>query len=166
MIKEQDPMTGFKTLEQAFATGWRMRRVSFTTDIFVEKDKALGADRYTYAKLLKLKVQQTVVLNEVEPLNDLPCFQLFYGTLESLRGQGLTVPFITKILAQFNKDLPNRYKKYYLEVSIDKTNLASIAVAKRLFGEHTTESVDRSSGNTPIFVWQKLVDKKTNKIMN
>jgi hypothetical protein len=55
LIKEQDPMTGFKTLEQAFATGWRMRRVSFTTDIFVEKDKALGADRYTYAKLLKLK---------------------------------------------------------------------------------------------------------------
>lgn len=23
----QDPMTGFKTLEQAFATGWRMTRV-------------------------------------------------------------------------------------------------------------------------------------------
>ena len=60
----QDPMTGFKTLEQAFATGWRMTRVPFTSDVFYEKDMALGAERFTYAKLNKLKVQQLALLTK------------------------------------------------------------------------------------------------------
>ncbi|GHW16974.1 hypothetical protein D5E81_24470 [Vibrio parahaemolyticus] len=107
----QDPMTGFKTLELAFSQGFRMRRVPFTQDVYYVKDKALDSDRYTYARLDGLKVQQTVVLNGNEPLNDLPCFCLFYGTLESLRGTGVTVPFITQILEQFKKDLPKKNER-------------------------------------------------------
>jgi hypothetical protein len=44
-------MTGFKTLESAFKTDWRMKRMPFVEGVFFEKDIALGTDRFTYAKL-------------------------------------------------------------------------------------------------------------------
>lgn len=87
MHEDQNPMTGFRTLEEAFSRGFRMRRVPFTDDVFIEKDMALGSERYTYARLDKLKVLQTVVLNGNEPLNGLPCFCLFMGLWKSLEGK-------------------------------------------------------------------------------
>ena len=111
-------MTGFKTLEQAFSNGFRMKRVPFTKDIFFVQDAGFGTEeRYTYARLKGLKVQQTVVLHENEPLNGHPCFCLFYGTLEELRGKGLTVAFISQVLDQFKKDLKKKYgRQYYIEL--------------------------------------------------
>ncbi|PLT24387.1 hypothetical protein [Pseudoalteromonas sp. MelDa3] len=159
MLEEQNPMTGFRTLEQAFSQGFRMKRVPFTDDIFIEKDIALGAERYTYACLKKLKVQQIVVLNGNQPLNDLPCFCLFYGTLEELRGKGLTVSFIEKILEQFKKDLHKRYgKEYYIEALIETDNEASLAIAAKLFGEPSHDGVDERSG-VPTRVWQYKVTR-------
>lgn len=159
MLEEQNPMTGFRTLEQAFSQGFRMKRVPFTDDIFIEKDIALGAERYTYARLKKLKVQQIVVLNGNQPLNDLPCFCLFYGTLEELRGKGLTVSFIEKVLEQFKKDLHKRYgKEYYIEALIETDNEASLAIAAKLFGEPSHDGVDERSG-VPTRVWQYKVTR-------
>jgi hypothetical protein len=158
MHPDQDPMTGFKTLELAFSQGFRMKRVSFTKDIYFEKDKALDYDRYTYARLDGLKVQQTVVLNGNQPLHGLPCFCLFYGTLEELRGQGNTIPFIQKILEQFKKDLPRRYKEFYIETLIEIDNEASLAVAAKLFGEPSNEGVDELTGITNR-IWQTKVTR-------
>jgi len=154
MLEDQNPMTGFKTLELAFSQGFRMKRVPFMGDIYIEKDMALGTERYTYARLKKLKVQQTVVLNGNEPLNGLPCFCLFYGTLEGLRGKGLTVSFIEKILDQFKKDLHKRYgREYYIEALIETDNEASLAIAAKLFGEPSHDGVDERSG-IPTRIWQ------------
>jgi hypothetical protein len=159
MHEDQNPMTGFKTLELAFSQGFRMRRVPFTDDIFIEKDMALGAERYTYARLKKLKVLQTVVLNGNETLNGLPCFCLFYGTLEELRGQGLTVPFIEKILEQFKKDLHKRYgREYYIEALIETDNEPSLSIAAKLFGESSHDGIDERSG-MPTRVWQYKVTR-------
>ena len=156
MRSDQDPMTGFKTLELAFSQGFRMKRVSFTEDIYFEKDSALGYDRFTYAKLDDLTVQQTVVLNGNQPLNGLPCFCLFYGTLEPLRGQGKTVPFIEQILEQFKKDLHRKCREYYIETLIETDNEASLAVAAKLFGEPSHDGVDELSG-LPVRIWQTKV---------
>ena len=159
MLEDQNPMTGFRTLEQAFSQGFRMKRVPFTDGIFIEKDIALGAERYTYARLKKLKVQQIVVLNRNQPLNGLPCFCLFYGTLEELRGKGLTVSFIEKILEQFKKDLHKRYgKEYYIEALIETDNEASLAIADKLFGEPSHDGVDERSG-VPTRAWQYKVTR-------
>lgn len=158
MHPSQDPITGFKTLEQAFSQGFRMRRVSFTRDIYYEKDEALGEERYTYARLEGLKVQQTVVLNGNEPLEGLPCFCLFYGTLEALRNQGKTVPFIRQMLEQFKKDLPKQCGEFYVETFVETSNKASLAVAKKLFGEPNREAVDELSG-LPTKVWQVKMSK-------
>jgi len=130
-----------------------MKKVASTKDIFFEKDMALGYERYTYARLNKLKVQQLVVLNGNQPLNGLPCFCLFCGTLEKLRGKGQTVPFIEEILNQFKKDLPKRYKDYYIEALVETDNKASLAVSAKLFGEPSHDGVDEISG-IPTRVWQ------------
>ena len=151
MDYEQDPMTGFKTLELAFSQGFRMKHIM--DDIYFEKDKALSSDRYTYARLDKLKVQQIFVLNGNEPLNGLPCFCLYYGTLEELRGTGVTIPFIKKILTQFKSDLPSHYKEYYIEAIVDIANEASLVVATKLFGKPERDGVDERT-NEPVRVWQ------------
>ncbi|MFM2483516.1 hypothetical protein [Celerinatantimonas yamalensis] len=154
MHPDQDPMTGFKTLELAFSHGFRMRRVSFTNDIFYVKDKGIYNNRYTYARLDGLKVQQIVVLDENQPLKGLPCFCLFYGTLEELRGQRNTVPFIEQILEQFKKDLPRRYKEFYIESLIEADNDASLAIAAKLFGKPSHDGADERSG-IPTKIWQE-----------
>jgi hypothetical protein len=159
MLEDQNPMTGFRTLEHGFSQGFRMKRVPFTDDIFIEKDMALGAERYTYSRLKKLKVQQTVVLNGNQPLNGLPCFGLFYGTLEQLRSKGLTKSFIEKILEQFKKDLHKRYgREYYIEALIETDNEASLAIAAKLFGEPSHDGVDERSG-VPTRIWQYKVTR-------
>lgn len=154
MQEHQNPMTGFKLLEQAFSEGFRMRPVPGAEDIFVEIDQGVTSERYTYARLAGLKVQQLVVLDENEPLNGLPCFCLFYGTLESLRGRGLTSTFIRQCLAQFKKDLRPHYgQRYYIESLIETDNEPSLAIAKKLFGEPSHDGVDQLSG-TPTRIWQ------------
>lgn len=155
----QDPMTGFKTLEAAFRTGWRMKRIPFVEGVFFEKDVALGADRFTYAKLEKIKVLQTVVLNGNEPLDGLPCFCLFYGTLESLRGQGLTAAFVAQCLELFKKDLPRKYgREFFIEAFVEVDNAASIAICRRLFGEPVETKTDRSTGQTN-HIWHYKVTR-------
>lgn len=154
MHEHQNPMTGFKLLEEAFSQGFRMRPVPDTEDLFVEIDQGLRTERYTYARLKDLKVQQLVVLDENEPLNGLPCFCLFYGTLESLRGQGLTSIFIRQCLDQFKKHLPQRYgMNYYVESLIETDNQPSLAIAKKLFGEPSHDGVDQASG-AATRIWQ------------
>lgn len=154
MHEHQNPMTGFKLLEQAFSQGFRMRPVPGTDDLFVEIDRGLRSERYTYARLKNLEVQQLVVLDENQPLNGLPCFCLFYGTLETLRGQGSTASFIRQCLDQFKKDLrPYHGPHYYIESLIETDNGPSLAIAKKLFGEPSRDGVDQISG-APTRIWQ------------
>ena len=154
MDYEQNPMTAFTTLETAFSQGFRMSRVPFTEDTYFVKDKAYTSARYTYAKLKKLKVQQTSIFIEIEPLNKLPCFCLYYGTLESLRGKKLTIPFISKTLERFKKDLPKKIKEFYIETIVDCDNEPSLSIARKLFGEPINEGKP-SAKNT--IIWQTKV---------
>ena len=87
-------------------------------------------------------------------MNGLPCFSLFYGTLEELRGKGLTPPFIEYVLKQFTKDLHANYgKHYYIESLIETNNEASLTIAKKIFGEPSHDGVDEESG-IPTRIWQ------------
>ncbi|WP_305371125.1 hypothetical protein [Photobacterium leiognathi] len=156
MNVDQDPMTGFKTLELAFSQGFRMKRIPFSDDIYFVRDVALGYYRYTYARLDKLKVLQTVVLNGKEELNSLPCFGLYYGTLPELRGTNITIPYIEKVLEDFRKN--QKLNEYYIETSVDISNKASLAVAEKLFGASTLDCVDEATGE-PIRVWQTKVSR-------
>ena len=144
MNELQNPMTGFKLLEQAFSEGFRMRQISGSKDVYIEIDQGLIGLRYTYARLEGLKVQQLAVLDQVQPLNGLPCFSLFYGTLEELRGKGLTPPFIEYVLKQFAKDLHANYgNQYYIESLIETNNEASLTIAKKIFGEPSHNAIVR-----------------------
>lgn len=154
MNELQNPTTGFKLLEQAFSQGFRMRHVPETEDIYIEIDKGLSGQRYTFARLKELKVQQLVVLDENQPLHGLPCFCLFYGTLEELRGKGITTQFIQNVLELFKKNLHAAYgENYYIESLIETDNEPSLAISKKLFGEPNHDGVDEESG-IPTRVWQ------------
>jgi len=154
MNELQNPMTGFKMLEEAFSQGFRMRHIPETEDIYIEIDEGLHGERYTFARLKGLKVQQLIVLDENQPLKELPCFCLFYGTLEELRGKGLTSAFIQNVLEKFKKELSPRYgKRYFIESLIEIDNEPSLSIAKKLFGEPSDYGVDEESG-IPTKIWQ------------
>ena len=148
----QNPMTGFKLLEEAFSQGFRMRHIS--KDIYIVIDKGVMGQRYTYARLNGFKVQQLVVFDEVQPLKGLPCFSLFYGTLEELRNNGITLTFIKDILIQLKKDLhPNYGECYYIESLIEINNKPSLAIAKKIFGKFSLDGIDEES-KIPTRIWQ------------
>lgn len=150
----QNPMTGFKLLEQAFSQGFRMRQIPETEDVYIEIDKGLTGQRYTFARLKELKVQQLVVLDENQPLHGLPCFCLFYGTKKELRGKGLTTQFIQNILELFKKELHTTYgEHYYIESLVETDNESSLAISKKLFGESDHDGVDEES-KIPTKIWQ------------
>jgi len=158
MNELQNPMTGIKNLEMQMKDGFRTSRVPFTENINFIKDKALGYSRYTYVKLDKMNVEQLVTFNGNEPFDGLPCFCLFYGTKEHLRGKGKTVEFIKEVIEILTKELPRKYKQFYIETIVDHDNLQSLGVAKNLFGESSDKGVDESTGKNTI-IWRTKFSK-------
>ncbi|CCG85872.1 hypothetical protein [Erwinia piriflorinigrans] len=120
----------------------------------------MRSDRYIHAVLENKKVRQTVVLKGNESLDGLPFFCLFYGTHEELRGTGVTVPFIEKILDRFRHDLPCRSQEYYIETIVDTDNEASLAVASKIFGKADHDGIDQLSGQATR-IWQKKYSRVT-----
>lgn len=55
MHELQNPMTGISNLESQLKEGVVTRRVPFTDDIHLIKDKAFGEDRYTFVRRKKMK---------------------------------------------------------------------------------------------------------------
>ncbi|ELB2184150.1 hypothetical protein [Vibrio parahaemolyticus] len=157
MHELQNPMTGIRNLESQLREGFVTRRVPFTDDIHLIKDKALGAARYTFARRHKNEVSQLVTFNGNQPLNGLPCFCLFYGTKEYLRGKGLTVEFVNTSIELLKKQLPKRSKPFYIEAMVEHDNEGSLAVARKLFGEPSDSGVDELTG-TPTLIWQTKIE--------
>ncbi|MBN8142997.1 hypothetical protein [Vibrio vulnificus] len=153
MHKHQDPMTGIRILEEQLAEGFVMKRVPFTDDIYMIKDNPFGGLRYTYAKLNKKNVEHLVSFDMNDPLNGKPCFCLYYGTQEHLRNKGLTVKFVEQAIALFKKELPKKFKPFYIEALVEKDIEASLGVATRLFGEKTTSGVCEHTG-AKTDIWQ------------
>jgi hypothetical protein len=153
MHEHQNPMTGIRILEEQLAEGFVMKRVPFTDNIYMIKDHPLGGLRYTYAKRDKKKVDHLVSFDMNAPFNGKPCFCLFYGTKEHLRNKGLTVKFIEQTIELFKKELPKKYRPFYIEALIEQDIKESLGVATKLFGEKTTSGVcERTGAATDI--WQ------------
>ncbi|MCC4791168.1 MULTISPECIES: hypothetical protein [Vibrio] len=153
MHEHQDPMTGIRILEEQLAEGFVMKRVPFTDEIYMIKDYPFGGLRYTYAKLDNKKVAHLVSFDMNEPLNGKPCFCLFYGTKEHLRGKGLTSKFVAQTIELFKKDLPKKSKPFYLEALVEQDIKASLGVASRLFGNKTTSGTCELTG-AKTDIWQ------------
>lgn len=157
MHELQNPMTGISNLESQLKEGFVTRRVPFTDDIHLIKDKAFGEDRYTFVRRKKNEVSQLVTFNGNQPLNGLPCFCLFYGTKEHLRGKGATVEFVNTSIELLKRQLPKKSKPFYIETMVDHDNEASLAVAKKLFGEPCDSGVDELTG-IPTIIWQTKIE--------
>ena len=62
------------------------------------------------------------------------------------------------MLSQFKRDLPKEINEYYLETIVDLDNLASLAVASKLFGDSDHDGVDKISGE-PVRIWKTKMKK-------
>ncbi|NQY89903.1 MAG: hypothetical protein HRT51_19605 [Colwellia sp.] len=154
MIKEQDPMTGMKGLQDAILNGYAMDRVvSGTAKDGVRFCSDVGGKRLTYATIKRKKVQSYIAFSAGDGLhkNEI-CFGIFYAVPVKMRGKKL----MEQLYSIAVKDMKNSLNKnFYVEAIVDQNNSASNHVAKKLFGPVQKSSIDQLSGE-PVNAYFKL----------
>lgn len=116
-------------------------------DIRVVADRPNGTPRYTYAKVGDGKVQSIALFVLTEPIDGLPCFQMGWATVESMRRGGLATEASTKGIEELRNGLKRHgIQKIYLEAIISGSNLPSNILAKRLLSGSPVSCTDAFSG--------------------
>jgi len=99
-------------------------------DISVIADRPTGVLRYIYAKINVGQVESIALFVLIEPIKGIPCFQMGWATIESMRGRGLATEVTTKGLDELRTGLKrNGVKQFYLEAVISESNQPSNALA-------------------------------------
>src|SRR5690349_2376816 len=101
-----DPMNALLQLQLALDKRIvNVHRGDIHTDISVIADQPNGVPRYTYAKIADGKVHCVSLFALTEPIDGIPCFQMGWATLESLRRRGLATDITTKGIDELRNGL-------------------------------------------------------------
>lgn len=147
-----DPMNALVGLQHAVDSGAvKLQNCEIYSDIGVYMDQPNEKVRITYAKVVDKSVQAIVMFVQTDRLNGIPCFNVGYAVIESLRGQGLA----TITLNQCLEELCNGFKRngaveFYVEAVISVLNEASIKVAERAITRQRKPCNDVFSGEAAL----------------
>jgi hypothetical protein len=134
-----------------------MRRCDGHPDLAVHLDHPLGNPRFTYAAIVRGKVQAIALLTPAEPIDGIPCFQVGYAVVESMRGHGLAKRTASHAIDELRNGLKrNGVNEFYVEAIVAQSNAASIAVARQLLSDDPATGTDEHS-DEPIFQYAKLI---------
>ncbi|MGB4336109.1 MAG: hypothetical protein WBJ41_14820 [Chromatiaceae bacterium] len=152
MSSMTDPMNALVELQRALDR-WivSLQPCEIHKDISVIFDQPNGMPRYTYAKINNGKVQSIAVFALTQPVEGVPCFQLGWATVESIRGHGLATDTTTKGIDEFTNGLRKHGAgKFYLEAIVSDTNEPSNKIAKKLLSESPAKCTDSFSGEPAV----------------
>lgn len=120
-------------------------------DISVIVDQPNGAPRYTYTKVKNGKVQSIALFVLTEPVEGIPCFQMGWATVESLRDQGLATDTTTKGIDELRNGLKKHgVGKFYIEAIVSDSNQPSNRIAKKLLSDSPVKCTDSFSGEPAV----------------
>src|SRR4029077_6516097 len=93
-----DPMAALNSLQQAIDNRLVMfRQCKVHRDLQVLLDEpAPGKPRFTYANIRNGKVMAIAMFAPADRISGVPCFQLGYAVLESMRNSGLGTATVRK----------------------------------------------------------------------
>jgi hypothetical protein len=120
-------------------------------DICVIADRPNGVPRYTYAKINDGKVQSIALFALTEPIEGIPCFQMGWATLESMRGRGLATETTIKAVDELRNGLRRHgADRFYLEAIVSDSNQPSNKLAKKLLSNAPKNCIDVFSGEPAV----------------
>jgi len=127
-------------------------------DILVIVDQPNGKPRYTYAKVNSGRVNSIAIFALTEPVKGIPCFQMGWATVESMRGQGLATDTTSKGVDELRNGLRKHGGgKFYLEAIVSDTNQPSNRLAKKLLSGSPVKCTDVFSGE-PAAQYLRLIE--------
>lgn len=152
MSSMTDPMNALVELQRALDRRTvRPQPCEIHKDISVIFDQPNGTPRYTYAKVNNGKVQSIAVFALTEPVEGIPCFQMGWATVESVRGQGLATDTTTKGIDEIRNGLKKHGAgKFYIEAIVSDSNQHSNKIAKKLLSDSPVKCTDSFSGEPAV----------------
>lgn len=154
-----DPMEALRSLQIALDKGLvLLQPCEIYPNLRVILDQPQGKLRITYANVQGGKVVAIALFAEAGRIEGIPCFQLGYAVIESMRKQGLASEIVSKGMEELINGLKrNGAKKFYVEAVIGTDNEPSNRLAKRLLSVQPEAITDEFS-NEPAFQYLKLVE--------
>jgi hypothetical protein len=135
----------------------RPLRCHLHNDLWVLKDDANGDTRWTFARIDATGTVHAIVsVLPAEPYEGKPCFALAYAVANAYRGQGLAKGVVTRSIEEFHNGFKRQIPQFYVEVVVDKLNLASNRVALQAISRSPIEITDQFSGD-PALQYFRLV---------
>src|SRR6185437_8148715 len=143
-----DPLNALVALQEALdECSVVMRRCDLHPELAVYLDHPLGSPRFTYAVVVNGRVQAIALLTPAERIEGIPCFQIGYAVIESMRSRGLAKRTALHAIDELRNGLQrNGVGRFYVEAIVSKLNVASNAVARQILSEDPSEGTDEHSG--------------------
>jgi hypothetical protein len=157
-----DPMNALSALQAALDAGSvRLNSCDLHPEIRVLLDHPRGTPRFTYARITGHKVQAIALFALTESVQDVPCFQIGYAVIESMRSQGLGGKVLQQAIDELKHGLSRTpMKEFYLEAIVSTVNEPSNRIAKRLISDSPKPGND-SLSQEPIFQYLRRVQCST-----
>lgn len=143
-----DPMDALSGLQTALLAGVvRLSPCELSDDIHVLLDHPNGRPRFTFARMAGSQVQAIALFVLTEPVEGLPCFQVGYAVIESMRGKGLGSNSLQQGIEELRQGLSRTpMKEFFLEAVVSADNEPSKKIAERLISSRPESCIDIHSG--------------------
>ena len=127
-------------------------------DLRVIADQPGGSPRFTYANIEGGKVLSVSLFVLTEPIRGIPCFQVGYAVIGSMRQQGLASDIVGKGIQELRNGLKrNGAQKFYVEAVVAVSNTPSNRLAQRLLSDTPKQCADAYSGQ-PSMQYLRLIE--------
>lgn len=159
MPEMADPMNALASLQVAIDKGIvQLQPCSIHSDLKVLADQPTGKLRLTYANISNGKVLAISLFAFTAPIDGVPCFNVGYAVVESMRNKGLAADILAKSIEELrNGFMRNGAKKIYLEAVVAVSNTPSNKVAKKVLSDTPTQCTDAYSGQ-PALQYIRLIE--------
>ena len=143
-----------ETLNQfssAVVHGLPLRKCTTDKTVFVHPDNPDGKVRFTFCKLENYKPSGIVAFCQTDHYNGIPCFNVGYATDKTFRQKGIATSLFKAAIVDLSEGLKRKgIEDFYIEVGVEKSNIASQKVASSVLKVIPVDSIDPDSG-TPTF---------------
>lgn len=158
MSSMANPMDAIIATQQALDSGAEFNPNDLDAGYYMVHDKpGIALERYCFVKVVDKEIQVMSIFGLEDPINGITCYNVSYAVKESHRGRGLAIEAVTHGLEKLTLEMKrNNLKRFCIEAFIDRNNVPSLQVAKKLFPDPGRSIIDDESG-TPAIHFLKLV---------
>lgn len=158
MPQMTDPMNALVSLQQALnQRSVFLQPCEIHKELRVLADQPNGRSRITYAKMNKEIVEAVALVVLTEPIEGVPCFQLGYAVIESMRRQKLASSTVAQAVDELRNGMRRQgVAQFYLEAVVSPSNVPSNKLAQRLLSDSPVSCNDVFSGEPALQYLRKV----------